>query len=142
MTPNKFQHAGLDWIPHTPGDPMPCPAHVEVRIFQRCDAKSSRQELEVSLEAAYWNWSDCGASSIIGWHPIEEQPDPTETHRRAVEWHSLTDDGLRLRLGEITAQYRNGRIVGSIKAGAVAWGKLKHESGSDVVGYLEHTSTP
>jgi len=74
MTPNKFQHAGLGWISHTPGDPMPCPAHVEVRIFQRCDAKSSRQELEVSQEASSWDWSDCGASSIIGWHPIEEQP--------------------------------------------------------------------
>lgn len=75
MTPNKFTHAGLDWIPHTPGDPMPCPGHVEVRIFQRCDAKSSLQELEVSQEASFWNWSECGASSIIGWHPIEEQPE-------------------------------------------------------------------
>jgi len=37
----------------------------------------------------------------------------------------------------VTVQYRNGRIVGPIRACAVAWGKLKHESGSDVVGYME-----
>lgn len=39
----------------------------------------------------------------------------------------------------VTVQYRNGRIVGPVKASAVAWGKLKHESGSDVVEYKEET---
>lgn len=39
----------------------------------------------------------------------------------------------------VTVQYRNGRIVGPIRAGAVAWGKLKHESQSDVIEYMEET---
>lgn len=68
MTPKTFHHAGLDWIPHTPGDPMPV-------------------------------------------HPC--------------------------RL--VTVRYRNGRMVGPLKASSVAWGKLKHESGSDVIEYIEET---
>ncbi len=39
----------------------------------------------------------------------------------------------------VTVRYRNGRIVGPLKASAVAWGKLKHESQSDVVAYMEET---
>lgn len=101
---NKFQHGGLDWIPHTPGDTMPCHGDTKVRVFQISDSKSSRQELEITQEASIWNWGDCGEDSIIGWNPVEDQPDPAETHRRAVEWHALTDAGLRLRLGEMTAQ--------------------------------------
>lgn len=38
--------------------------------------------------------------------PRKSKPkiNPAETHRRAVEWHGLTDADLRLRLGELTAQ--------------------------------------
>lgn len=105
MTHNKFQHAGLDWIPHTPGDPMPCPGDMRVRVLLRYEqADSSYDAGQRVLSAVDWDWDQCGSGSIIGWHSIEEQPDPAETHRRAVEWLGLTDAGLRLRLGEITAQ--------------------------------------
>lgn len=103
MTPTKFQHSGLDWIPHTPGDPMPCPPDTLVRVLLR-EEKDGRRYCDEQQRASTYNWIEFGAPSIIGWHPVEEQPDPAETHRRAVEWHGLTDDGLRLRLGEVTAQ--------------------------------------
>jgi len=104
MTPTKFQHAGLDWIPHTPGDPMPCPGDMRVRVLFQAEQTHKTEYLPRSDEAkAYW-WGDCRESSIIGWHPVGEQPNPALTHRRAAEWHGLTDAGLRLRLGEMTAQ--------------------------------------
>lgn len=71
MTPNKFQHAGLDWIPHTPGDPMPCHGDTRVRVLFRNHEVCSK-----AFAAACRDWRkmmdewDC-----IGWHPIEEQPD-------------------------------------------------------------------
>lgn len=105
MTSNKFQHAGLDWVPHTPGDPMPCPPDTLVRVLLRYEqAEMLYDAAERLISAVQWDWSQCGSGSIIGWHPVEEQPDPAETHRRAVEWHGLTDAGLCLRLGELTAQ--------------------------------------
>lgn len=162
MTPDKFQHAGLDWIPHSPGDPMPCPGDTLVRVLLR-EQLALSQHHGLGAKAKLWFWDDFGGQDgeIIGWHPVEEQPDPaaktiqhlcqdwaedhscaqrlvlslgvpkTEvfgdnygvpgiicllemiqervaqpmaTHRRAVEWHGLTDEGLRLRLGEMTAQ--------------------------------------
>lgn len=103
MTHTKFQHAGLDWIPHTPGDPMPCEGDTMVRVLLSCE-KTNGTYYDGVDSAEIWNWADVGRRSIAGWHPIEEQPDPAETHRRATDWHSLTDADLRLRLGELTAQ--------------------------------------
>lgn len=104
MIPTTFHHAGLDWIPHTPGDPMPCPGDTLVRVlFQAEQTHKTEYRPRSDMAKAYW-WDDCRESSIIGWHPIEEQPDPAETHRRAIEWHGLTDADLRLRLGELNAQ--------------------------------------
>lgn len=70
MTPNKFQHAGLDWIPHTPGDPMPCPPNTLVRVlFADMDPSTS------GTPACRLNWGcNNNAADIIGWHPIEEDP--------------------------------------------------------------------
>lgn len=47
-----------------------------------------------------------GAPSIICLLEMikERVSQPMATHRRAAEWHGLTDAGLRLRLGELTAQ--------------------------------------
>lgn len=75
MTPNKFQHAGLDWVPHTPGDPMPCPPDTLVRVLLRYEqAEMLYDAAERLIPAVQWDWSQCGSGSIIGWHPIEEQP--------------------------------------------------------------------
>ena len=70
MTTNKFQHAGLDWIPHTPGDPMPCPPDTRVRVlFADFDCYGD----EVPAKALRWDTLK-SSGDIIGWHPIEEQP--------------------------------------------------------------------
>jgi hypothetical protein len=123
MTPT-FHHAGLPWIKHIPGDPMPCPSDTLVLVLLREDLAVSRHH-GCASKAGGWSWDDFGGrgGEIIGWHPIEETLRPTdlisgdtanaplwprnnhvETHRRAVEWNGLTDAGLRLRLGELTAQ--------------------------------------
>lgn len=79
---------------------MPCPPDTLVRALFR----DGTQWLD-PIAAVDLYWGDANhKTDIIGWHPVEEQPDPAETHRRAIEWHGLTDAGLSLRLGELTAQ--------------------------------------
>lgn len=75
MTPNKSQHADLPWIPHTPGDPMPCPPHALVRVLLR-EQLALSQHHGLGVKAKLWFWEDLGGfgGEIIGWHPIEEQP--------------------------------------------------------------------
>jgi hypothetical protein len=74
MTPKPtFHHSGLDWIPHTPGDPMPCPGGTRVRALLR----NGVYDPEPTQSAFYLDWSDdeyLEDSIIIGWHPVEEQP--------------------------------------------------------------------
>jgi hypothetical protein len=75
MTPTKFQHAGLDWIPHTPGDPMPCPGDTLVRVlFKRELEEGNYQNFEFWAAFFSAEWGNNGGRSIIGWHPVEEQP--------------------------------------------------------------------
>ena len=74
MTPNKFQHAGLDWHPHTPGDPMPCPPDALVRVLMRSDLNALCDVTNYETAASIWDWDVCPAETmaeIIGWHPIE-----------------------------------------------------------------------
>ncbi len=75
MTP-KFHHAGLDWIPHTPGDPMPCPGDTLVRVFLRSDLACPLEMTFYETAAFVWDWSACSdpRAEIIGWYPVEEQP--------------------------------------------------------------------
>lgn len=73
MTTNKFQHAGKEWIPHTPGDPMPCPGDTRVRVLLSCEKENGTYYDDID-SAEIWNWDEVGYRSIIGWHPIEEQP--------------------------------------------------------------------
>lgn len=71
-TATKFTHAGLDWLPHMPGDPMPCPPDTTVRIICR-----SLTDEKAGYHAHHYYWGtfqhEKGAE-IIGWHPIEERP--------------------------------------------------------------------
>ena len=68
MTPNpKFTHASLDWIPHIPGDPMPCPPFTLVRVLCR----DGTHWLD-PMTAFDLYWGDCNhKKDIIGWHHIE-----------------------------------------------------------------------
>jgi hypothetical protein len=76
MTPTTFHHAGLDWIPHTPGEPMPCPPDTQVRVLLKGELPIEREYLESCRPAKCWFWGSTEkgeAIEIIGWHPIEEQ---------------------------------------------------------------------
>lgn len=71
----KFQHAGLDWHPHTPGDPMPCPPDTKVRVLMRYEQEEGSYEGgETPTTAHEWEWGALRGGAIIGWHPVEEQP--------------------------------------------------------------------
>lgn len=74
MTSNKFTHVGLDWIPHTPGDPMPCQPDTLVRVLTLSERQDASAYENSHYLAKEWDWSVCGMDSKIGWHPIEEQP--------------------------------------------------------------------
>lgn len=75
MTPTKFHHAGLDWIPHTFGDPMPCPPDTRVRVLLRYEQEETGYDGEQKLfSAVNWDWAERGSCAIVGWHPVEEQP--------------------------------------------------------------------
>lgn len=91
MTPTKFQHAGLDWIPHTPGDPMPCPSDTLVRVLLSCEKENGVYYDDVD-SAEIWNWADAGHRSIIGWHPVEEQPSQKQLLSLALRALCLTRD--------------------------------------------------
>jgi hypothetical protein len=74
MTPDKFTHAGLDWHPHTPGDPMPCPGDTMVRVLMRSDLDALCDVTNYETSASIWDWDVCPAepmAEIIGWHPVE-----------------------------------------------------------------------
>ena len=63
MTPTKFQHAGLDWIPHVPGDPMPCPGDTMVRVLYR-------DKIVEEHFAHMVDWCELAGSinaEVIGW---------------------------------------------------------------------------
>lgn len=83
MTPDKFTHAGLPWIPHIPGDPMPCPPDTKVRVLLRGDLFKLQHPNQVfSAELWFWGERSGADGEIIGWHPIEEQ---TSLARRVLD---------------------------------------------------------
>ena len=62
------------WIPHKPGDPVPC--NLDLRV----DVKLASEIIRYNQTAGYWrgvsdlesNWNDCGEFSIIAWRPAQE----------------------------------------------------------------------
>ena len=62
--PKTFTAHGLTWIPHTPGDPMPCDGEKEVRALLRNGAHGQ-------LKANQWRWGSFNrrnSAEIIGWN--------------------------------------------------------------------------
>ena len=53
------------WIPHKPGDPMPCDRKTEIFTKLQCGAV-----VRGSWEAGYCDWSaDNGPENIVAWKP-------------------------------------------------------------------------
>jgi len=68
--PKTFKAYGLEWIPHTPGDPRPCAGDKQVRILQRVENTPSF--ISLSQEAKDWDWGKTPENfleeEIIGWN--------------------------------------------------------------------------
>jgi hypothetical protein len=61
---------GGGWIPHTPGDPMPCDGDLRVDVLY----KDSEQCINSGNAAHRWDWSvfgtcDADGLNVIGWRP-------------------------------------------------------------------------
>lgn len=70
--PATFEAHGLRWIPHKPGDPMPCDSAEEVRVLITGDELlvDSIGDVQEEREAGDWNWnkSSLPEDGIIGWN--------------------------------------------------------------------------
>lgn len=60
------------WIPHTPGDPMPCDGDLEVEIMTRTEVEGSIPWRPGPLPAEAWEWSANLSPSlqILAWKPV------------------------------------------------------------------------
>jgi hypothetical protein len=75
-----------DWIPHVPGDPMPCDGDIEVDYRMRGTLKD---EYTRPSEASFLDWGDCldcGAAAIIAWRPHQPQPKQPYSSDERAEW--------------------------------------------------------
>jgi hypothetical protein len=56
-----------DWIPHTPGDPMPCDGNLLVEV------RFERGLIDDGFPAKSWVWGrQEGGYSIVAWRPARE----------------------------------------------------------------------
>lgn len=65
--PKTFEAHGLRWIPHTPGDPMPCNGNEKVRVLV---GKDNDRSCQAAQDAINWHWGkDLNkAWEIVGWN--------------------------------------------------------------------------
>jgi hypothetical protein len=64
---------GGGWIPHRPGDPMPCEGLCEVLLKGEMDDAQFRNNLGEVMYGTGWCWDDDLANNnIIGWRPAAE----------------------------------------------------------------------
>jgi hypothetical protein len=100
---SKPQPDADGWIPHVPGDPMPCDGYLEV------DYKMRIRESQFPSKAEVLDWGSGKTSEIteiIAWRPHQpKQPLPYNSDERA-EWNS---DSCKINFGDYsstaTAQY-------------------------------------
>lgn len=61
--PEPFTAHGLEWIPHTPGDPMPCDGEKRVRALLRNGSYGQ-------VKATEWHWGKLNRkkAELIGWN--------------------------------------------------------------------------
>jgi len=57
----------MTYIPHKPGDPMPC--HESTKILVKI---SNGMETTTPIKAKQWLWSECGIASVVGWQYAEK----------------------------------------------------------------------
>lgn len=68
--PKTFTAHGLEWIPHTPGDPMPCDGETKVRFLFRTEAEGGTY-VPAIWRAEECNWMErpnLSFTEIIGWN--------------------------------------------------------------------------
>ena len=64
MAPEKVER---EWIPHKPGDPMPCDGEMLVEIKVRNGTEFVREDRD---KAKTWLWTNRGlAIDVIAWRP-------------------------------------------------------------------------
>jgi hypothetical protein len=70
--PKTFTAHGLTWIPHTPGDPMPCDGERKVRILWRKEKDGDSYQRAINPAKEYeWEASDARAHKVyetVGWN--------------------------------------------------------------------------
>lgn len=62
--PATFEAHGMHWIPHKPGDPMPCDGSEQVRVLCRDNCFDSNE----AREWAWGKWPSICEAEIIGWN--------------------------------------------------------------------------
>jgi hypothetical protein len=70
-----FTAHGLEWIPHTPGDPMPCEGEKPVRVLLRCENEHIFY-IEGDSRARLSDWKKrlyAPSTEIIGWNYADAQ---------------------------------------------------------------------
>ena len=64
---------GGGWIPHTPGDPMPCDGKMIVRVARKCGNEGDYACQNRPRKAECWCWGGIATThGIIGWRPALE----------------------------------------------------------------------
>jgi hypothetical protein len=70
--PKTFTAHGLEWIPHNPGDPMPCDGEKMIRILWRKEKEGdSYQQARNPAKEYDWEVSETRAHrvfEIVGWN--------------------------------------------------------------------------
>lgn len=66
----------MNFIPHKPGDPMPC--HESTKILVKL---SNGMETSTPMKAKQWLWSECGITSVVGWQYYAEKSTAGETQK-------------------------------------------------------------
>lgn len=64
----------MNWITHTPGDPMPCHENTKILVLLSTGFTS-----KTPMKAKQWLWSKCGDTSVVGWQYADFKPTETKT---------------------------------------------------------------
>jgi hypothetical protein len=66
--PKTFTAHGLEWIPHKPGEPMPCDGEKRVRFIYRCELNSRYFDAFSPAIRLNWNRNSSPDAEIVGWN--------------------------------------------------------------------------
>lgn len=96
-----FEHGGVEWFAHNPGDPMPCDGNALVHLMFQ-DGTLSTQYRKESNIAGQLDWSaKVGNCNIIGWRYADKvvKPEPAfhdddngpDDDIAAMDWHAESE---------------------------------------------------